>query len=51
MLKQWMSTHSYKRWYIYESKAVIELEEKFNPDIVFVESGGDNLSVASFLMS
>lgn len=25
-------------------KAVIELEEKFNPDIVFVESGGDNLS-------
>ena len=23
---------------------VIELEEKFNPDIVFVESGGDNLS-------
>ena len=25
-------------------KAVVELEEKFNPDIVFVESGGDNLS-------
>ena len=25
-------------------KAVRELEEKFNPDIVFVESGGDNLS-------
>lgn len=25
-------------------KAVIELEEKFNSDIVFVESGGDNLS-------
>ncbi len=25
-------------------KAVMELEEKFNPDIVFVESGGDNLS-------
>lgn len=25
-------------------KAVQELEEKFNPDIVFVESGGDNLS-------
>jgi urease accessory protein len=25
-------------------RAVIELEEKFNPDIVFVESGGDNLS-------
>lgn len=24
--------------------AVVELEEKFNPDIVFVESGGDNLS-------
>ena len=25
-------------------KAVMELEERFNPDIVFVESGGDNLS-------
>ena len=25
-------------------KAVMELEEKFNPDIIFVESGGDNLS-------
>ncbi|MCG3652529.1 urease accessory protein UreG [Aliarcobacter butzleri] len=25
-------------------KAVVELEEKFNPEIVFVESGGDNLS-------
>ena len=25
-------------------KAVVELEEKFNPDIVFVERGGDNLS-------
>ncbi|WP_419764324.1 MAG: urease accessory protein UreG [Arcobacter sp.] len=25
-------------------KAVLELEEKFNPDITFVESGGDNLS-------
>ncbi|MFW0713290.1 urease accessory protein UreG [Aliarcobacter butzleri] len=25
-------------------KAVVEIEEKFNPDIVFVESGGDNLS-------
>ena len=25
-------------------KAVKELEEKFNPDIIFVESGGDNLS-------
>ena len=25
-------------------RVVIELEEKFNPDIVFVESGGDNLS-------
>lgn len=25
-------------------KAVVELEEKYNPDIVFVESGGDNLS-------
>ena len=25
-------------------RAVIELEQKFNPDIVFVESGGDNLS-------
>ena len=25
-------------------RAVIELEDKFNPDIVFVESGGDNLS-------
>lgn len=25
-------------------RAVIELEEKFNPNIVFVESGGDNLS-------
>jgi urease accessory protein len=25
-------------------KAVVELEKKFNPDIVFVESGGDNLS-------
>jgi urease accessory protein len=25
-------------------KAVIELEEKFSPDITFVESGGDNLS-------
>ena len=25
-------------------KAVEELEEKFNPDIIFVESGGDNLS-------
>ncbi|MDD2291923.1 MAG: urease accessory protein UreG [Aliarcobacter sp.] len=25
-------------------RAVIELEEKFNPDIIFVESGGDNLS-------
>ena len=25
-------------------KAVQELEEKFNPDITFVESGGDNLS-------
>ncbi|MCT7579896.1 urease accessory protein UreG [Aliarcobacter butzleri] len=25
-------------------KAVVELEEKFNPDVVFVESGGDNLS-------
>ena len=25
-------------------RAVIELEEKFNPDIVFVASGGDNLS-------
>ncbi len=25
-------------------RAVIELEEKFNPDIVFVESGGDNRS-------
>lgn len=25
-------------------KAVRELEEKFDPDIVFVESGGDNLS-------
>ncbi len=24
--------------------AVMELEEKFNPDIIFVESGGDNLS-------
>ncbi|AXX89450.1 urease accessory protein UreG [Arcobacter suis] len=25
-------------------RAIIELEERFNPDIVFVESGGDNLS-------
>ena len=25
-------------------RAVIELEQKFNPDIIFVESGGDNLS-------
>ena len=25
-------------------KAVVELEEKFNPNIIFVESGGDNLS-------
>lgn len=25
-------------------KAVEELEEKFNPEIIFVESGGDNLS-------
>ncbi|TLP39558.1 urease accessory protein UreG [Arcobacter arenosus] len=25
-------------------KAVEELQEKFNPDIIFVESGGDNLS-------
>ncbi|MDC0932877.1 urease accessory protein UreG [Arcobacteraceae bacterium] len=25
-------------------KAIEELEEKFNPDIIFVESGGDNLS-------
>ncbi|PZP13720.1 MAG: urease accessory protein UreG [Aliarcobacter butzleri] len=25
-------------------KAVVELEEEFNPEIVFVESGGDNLS-------
>ncbi|WP_428024634.1 urease accessory protein UreG [Arcobacter sp.] len=25
-------------------KAVVELEKKFNPDITFVESGGDNLS-------
>ncbi|QKF80543.1 urease accessory protein UreG [Halarcobacter ebronensis] len=25
-------------------KAVLELEKKFNPDIIFVESGGDNLS-------
>ena len=25
-------------------KAVVELEQKFNPDIIFVESGGDNLS-------
>ncbi len=25
-------------------KAVVELEEKFNSDIIFVESGGDNLS-------
>lgn len=25
-------------------KAVEELEDKFNPDIIFVESGGDNLS-------
>lgn len=25
-------------------KAVQELDEKFNPDIIFVESGGDNLS-------
>jgi len=25
-------------------KAVVELQEKFNPDIIFVESGGDNLS-------
>jgi len=25
-------------------KAVEELEERFNPDIIFVESGGDNLS-------
>ncbi len=25
-------------------RAVIELEEKFKPDIIFVESGGDNLS-------
>lgn len=25
-------------------KAVVELEEKFSPDITFVESGGDNLS-------
>jgi urease accessory protein len=25
-------------------KAVIEIEEKYNPDIIFVESGGDNLS-------
>ncbi|RXK11830.1 urease accessory protein UreG [Halarcobacter mediterraneus] len=25
-------------------KAVEELEEKFNPDIIFIESGGDNLS-------
>ncbi|RXJ86089.1 urease accessory protein UreG [Arcobacter sp. CECT 8985] len=25
-------------------KAVEELEEKYNPDIIFVESGGDNLS-------
>ena len=25
-------------------RAVIELEQMFNPDIVFVESGGDNLS-------
>ena len=25
-------------------KAVVELEEKFDSDIVFVESGGDNLS-------
>ena len=26
------------------AKAIEELEKKFNPDIVFVESGGDNLS-------
>ena len=25
-------------------KAVVELQQKFNPDIIFVESGGDNLS-------
>ncbi len=25
-------------------RAVVELEENFNPDIIFVESGGDNLS-------
>lgn len=25
-------------------KAIEQLEEKFNPDIIFVESGGDNLS-------
>ena len=25
-------------------KAVVELEQKFSPDIIFVESGGDNLS-------
>jgi urease accessory protein len=25
-------------------KAIVELEQKFNPDIIFVESGGDNLS-------
>jgi urease accessory protein len=25
-------------------KAVLEIEEKFSPDIIFVESGGDNLS-------
>ena len=25
-------------------KAVVELEQMFNPDIIFVESGGDNLS-------
>ena len=25
-------------------KAVVELEKTFNPDIIFVESGGDNLS-------
>jgi urease accessory protein len=25
-------------------KAVLELEQMFNPDIIFVESGGDNLS-------
>ena len=25
-------------------KAVVELQEMFNPDIIFVESGGDNLS-------